>query len=255
MVRKILAALLLCAMMFVAPVPATALDSKTLVFEDNFNTLNQDVWSIRASKNTDYSKAAWSAVSVQGGRLRLRVVPLHNERFAIGHIGTRPNKNATGFQFTYGLVEARMRFQPYSGSHSALWAQSRIPYTVNRPELDVAEYSGVRNPDRKRPTNLWHNVFYRDDNLGPLLKSQDPTPDTRANRWSDDFHVYGMEWTALGYTFLVDGQVVSTALVGLSTEPKYLVLSHLVADYERAHFNYDNIRSYKLVVDWVRVWQ
>jgi len=81
------------------------------------------------------------------------------------------------------------------------------------------------------------------------------TPDTLGARWSADYHTYGVEWSPAGYKFFVDGKQTHATLRGASTTPKYLVFSMLTRDYEIPNYRLDEADSYKLSVDWVRVWQ
>lgn len=223
-----------------------------LVFEDNFDNLDKTKWALRGSAYTPgtmHAKSSWEAVKISGGKLRLLAKP-QGDNFINGHIGTEAS-----FQFQYGYAEANMRFHPYLGSHASFWLQSTAPYAVNRPEIDVAEYFGVKNPERKSGCNMWHCVYYRDNNEDPLLSWKDNTQDSLATRWSKVYHKYGVLWAPDGYTFYIDRVPVAFTAQGKSDVPKYLVLSILTRDYEIPDYRRDEADTYKLSVESVRVWQ
>lgn len=224
-----------------------------LVFEDTFETLNKDVWSLRNTVPAPdtLSVGSWDSVRIVYDKLRLFAKPQPDGTFLNGHVGTQGT-----FEFTYGYAEARMKFHPYKGSHSAFWLQAaQSPYTPKNSEIDIAEYFGLSNPERSTPANLWNNVYYRDDITGPILGVKKYEEDTLATRWSNDFHTYGCLWTTWAYKFYVDGVQVNQINAGLSNTPKFLVLSMITRDFEAPDFRYDMTDTYKLMVDYVRVWQ
>lgn len=227
--------------------------ARELVFEDNFTSLNKNVWSLRGTAYTPgtmHSKASWEAVKISGGKLRLLAKPVSEGVFINGHIGTEGSVEVRKGSY----VEASMRFHPYLGSHASLWLQTPLPYSVGRPEIDVCEYFGIKNPERKTPANMWNCVYYRDNDEDPLLTWRETTQDTLQTRWSKIYHTYGLLWDNTGYTFYIDKKEVGHTNVGESDIPKYLVLSMITRDYEIANYRADMVDTYKLSVDWVRVW-
>jgi beta-glucanase (GH16 family) len=212
---------------------------------------------LRGTETNDsqtYANSAWSASTISGEKLRLKIIndPATPGHLLSSHIGTQGK-----FEFTHGYAEARMRFHPYHGSHAAFWLQSPNPYSVGRPEIDVVEYFGAHNPDRKSGVNVFHQVYFRDDNSGPVRNMRLVTNDVLDfnTRWYKEFHNFGVKWTSDDYEFYIDGRMVGHINTGVPDDsPKYLVFSNLVRDYEYPDIADHPLDSYKTAVEYVRVW-
>ena len=229
----------------------------TLVFEDNFTRFDRSVWSLRGQEvwgdNQAHAESSYEAYKISGEMLRMILVPDPDTPgdVLIPHYGTQYS-----FQFFQGYAEARMRFYPYHGMHAAFWLQSEGPYERGRPEIDVAEYFGAHNPERKTGINLYSNVYYRDEPGTEILGKQIYTNSVEFGaNWYQEFHNYGVLWTDDGYEFFIDGKSTGQITGVIDTSPKYLVLSNLVRDYEWPHIAEHPLDTYKTSVDWVRVWQ
>jgi len=233
---------------------ATAANRK---FADPFVTLDATKWSTRGTAylpgNSDSVRADPSAAVVQDGRLKLRV--LHDpdgqtsDSYLTGHIGTKGK-----FEFTYGWAAARMKFHELKGAHGCFWLQTTTDYLPGQAEIDVAEFFGD-DPTYKNPLRndrVWHSVYWRDHidqvELG-MMNAQTYVGDAQ------DWHTYAVQWYPEGYDFWVDGIYSHTLTGGLSDQPKFLVLSMLVRNWELDDISGQSLDSYETQVEWVRVWQ
>ncbi|MEI2713147.1 MAG: glycoside hydrolase family 16 protein [Nocardioides sp.] len=161
------------------------------------------------------------------------------------------------FEFKYGVVAARVKFQPARGSHVGTWIQSLRYRKPNRPatgvELDYGEYFGRGG---------------QVDALGAFLYMSGPNMRTmklgglmpRTNRlippghtWWNSYHVVSAEWRKSGYTLRIDGRVFWKTKKWVSRSWQYLVLSNLSSDYELKYLTPQSFAE-PAHVDWVRVW-
>lgn len=199
----------------------------SLVFHEDFSgDLSQ--WYHRGGD----SAGSPDCVSLRKGRAVLRVKPPLE-----ANIGTN-------FSFTYGYVEARMRFPATRiGSHGALWIQDVTPNELGGAEVDIAENFG-------RPDKIWHNVYWRDAQTQWPLAPLEVKKNTEVT--ATDWHIYGCQWSLTGYVFTIDEQAVARIRSGHSDSPKQVVLSMLTDTWETPTPPFGD---YRMQVDWVKVWQ
>jgi beta-glucanase (GH16 family) len=244
----------------------------TRIFNDDFNgsTLDTSKWSHRyvgkRGAGRQCSETSPDMVSVSNGKARLTVAPIPADKhkktpaecpygeWYNGHFSTMGGK----FDFEYGIMAARMRFPHAPGQHGALWSQPEKPTLVpgdptsSGAEIDVVEYFG----DNVTPFGPVHNVYWRDaDNS---LTSATSAPAIKnllqySEDWSDDYHVYSVEWTPSEYIFRVDGHETFRTDRGVSGTKQYVILSLLTSDWEMFRLKTSALNP--MAVDWVRVWQ
>jgi len=169
-----------------------------LTFSDDFdgNSLDKSKWSNGfgwgQATNSDYGWCDPANNVVSGGVLAQRIDrgPKGGQPFTVGCIHSK-NK----FAQQYGYWEARIRAARCYGARTAFWGKPNNESWP--PELDVVEINGD-GPSRARRAKF--TVHWR--RAGRHLQSQGEYagPD-----FSDDFHVFGAEWTPEGTTWFVDG--------------------------------------------------
>ncbi len=135
--------------------------------------------------------------------------------------------------FRYGTFSTRMRFEGIKGAHASFWAQSWSDYCDGCSEVDVVEHFGSA-------TTVWQTLWFYPNTKRQTSTTLDPT----------DWHVYSVDWTPTGYTYKVDGQVRATWTEGLSNRPHYLILSYLIADWERDILQRDRLDEYLAYADY-----
>lgn len=181
-----------------------------------------------------------------------------------GSANGQPNIHTGGlwtkglFEPTLGYFEARIRFQSKPGHWGAFWLNCEgMGKTSGDPhasgvEMDIIEFHHkMKQADgmyRAQQTLHW-------DGYGKEHKSKGHTPIVQS--LAEEFHTYGLLWTADEYVFFVDG--VETWRVrekdggAISHRAEYMILSLEVGDWagkiDPASLP-DSMR-----VDWVRVWQ
>jgi beta-glucanase (GH16 family) len=173
-------------------------------------------------------------VGVFGGTLHLSLIRQQQSCGGRMRPYTSGMVNSDGkFQFTYGLMEARIWLPGRRGLISnwpAFWADGQ-----NWPrdgEIDVME--GLAGQA------CWHFV-YPDGNPGGCP----------AGRFAGGWHTYGADWEPAGITYYYDGHIVGRAKTGITSAPMFLVLN-----LATAHAYGGPVRvPGTMRVDYVRVWQ
>jgi hypothetical protein len=221
------------------------------------------------------SKGADSAATVDGGVLRLSVLPDPAETAASGACYTydeagnalgdvpyayRLNANVSTQQsadFQYGVAAARMRFHEARGQHAAFWLQPRglsyeTPATWGA-EIDVVEWFGATpGPDSLVSTVYKPAQGENRARIGGRYRNPDRFLASKSDSWWRNYHVFSLEWTPEEYVFRIDGVETWRTSAGISHDPQFLILSMLSSDHELSA-NPD-ARPEHAYVDWVAFW-
>ncbi len=259
------------------PPPAVEAGYKTLVFDDDFDSINSiDVdatktpgfkWYVdRRNKITEPS-----AYSVSNSVLTVSSTGW-SANWALSSFSPGGN---TGHSFRYGYFEARIRFDPTLGKNirgfPAWWAFSTYHSRINNPErwaeLDFFEAytSGYSDYDGSFVGTVhdWSDgskIHYQNaNNVQSLPKSTD------FNQW----HTYGCLWVPGKVTWYFDGVPLMTqnysatappdplpnAGAGSPTPPPAGTFSILDTDPQGMLLILGSDPQWPIYVDWVRVWQ
>ncbi len=215
-----------------------------LKFDDEFSGRSLDIpkWStgwlgqgitqpVNSSELECYDPAR---VGVSAGTLNLSLIQQRESCGGRMRSYSSGMVNSDGkFQFTYGLMEARIWLPGRRGlitNWPAFWADGQ-----NWPadgEIDVVE--GLASQA------CWHF-------LSPRANPGGCAPGRFANGW----HTYGADWEPSSITYYYDGHVVGTVKTGITPAPMYLILN-LAA----AHAYGSPVRVPAIMrIDYVRVWQ
>jgi len=186
----------------------------TLVFEDEFNSLNMNNWSripYQESTNADWRKfqstdESLVEITTSGSDSIVRLWGRYgdytsqsdqegtNDTYACGGLYTLGK-----FSFQYGYVEVQARFDCTKGCWPAIWMMpsSGAGWPVNG-EIDIMEHL---NSEAK----AYHTIHY-----GSGDKSKQGTTKAMNSKWVDNWHTWGMEWTANSISFYCDGTLTKT---------------------------------------------
>jgi hypothetical protein len=207
-----------------------------LKFDDEFNgtALDTTKWSNcwfspTCSKQNNVTTSP-SNVSVVAGNLVLTLASSSSGAL----VSTNPKGGAsTGYQFQYGIVEARVFF-PGDGTHCynwpAWWTDGQS-WPANG-ENDIAEVLGGQMTVNYHSTSGSHN--------------QGAVP----GYWCGGFHVYSLLRQANKSEVYFDGKLVKSYPTDDNGSPQYLILN-IGSDPSRAAYG---IAS-QVKVDYVRAWQ
>ena len=226
-----------------------------LVYLERFDHLGA-IWSTRGQdyrEDSTLARSSGSASVIKNGELLLKVIkdPNNPGKVLTGHEGTEGK-----FEFTYGKATARIMMPPFHGAHAGFWIQSKDPYAVGRPEIDVVECFGAHNPNRVEGVFVFHTVYYRDTPDGPLLSDQiEVNSKDFGASWHEEYHDYTVHWMPDRYEFYIDDRHTGTVTKGLSDTAKYVVFSMLARDWEAQDLREHDPESYVMRVKWLKVWQ
>ena len=249
-------------------------------FSDEFDgTEMSDLWVNRGEG--DYnpeglrkcSKGSADAVEVSGGTMQLSVLSdpeRAGEKCAAtkadgspaGKFDYRLNGHVmtNGHYFKYGVLAARIKFQPRQGQHASLWMQPAISESTTDPakggaEIDVIEWFGDEVKNGGLASFIYTPTPDGPEKVGGQLDDPDQYLADQDDDWFTRYHVFSVEWTPDAYIFRIDGQETWRTTEGISGQPEYPILSILSSDYELQHLGGEDKLPQTMSVDWVRYWQ
>lgn len=157
-----------------------------------------------------------------GGRLQERGAEYHS--YKVGGIFSK-------FLLRYGYVEARAKIQP-SAFSSTFWlvggGVERATGNEGSPEIDIFELAG-----KSFAHTYSYNMALHYAQRKPAGSFPSAGKTWKSNfRFTDDFHVYGMEWTPKTISWYIDGHLIRRYQVeknmwdmgmniNISTEPQF----------------------------------
>ncbi|WP_314063245.1 glycoside hydrolase family 16 protein [Cardiobacterium hominis] len=225
-----------------------------LVFAEEFNgsKLDGKVWmtlrglspGYRAPYNPEQDDAAFDATytTLQNGTLRIRWAPIPiTDGGATYPYTAGVATTASGFNFKYGVIEARIWLPRAAGITPTFWLLPAPVDTTWPPEIDIAEFS----TDSQGRLDAHFNVHYR---KGSRLRQIAGFP-TYGENLGGAWHTYTLDWRANSMTMLLDGKPVYRYTgEGIPAQAMYIVLSTGVDKGKKPVAG-------NMLVDYVRVWQ
>ena len=232
------------------PQPAGIVGNWNLVLNSNFNapSLDTSVWQtgwfgngvtspVNKSEQDCYSP---SNVTFPGdGTMHLNVTAQSStcngvtKPYTGALVSTNPNdgRASGGFQYTYGVLEARV-YIPADDTHianwPAVWADGQSWPADG--EDDLVEGIGGRA------------CFHFHDPLGgPGACDTSLTP---------GWHTFSSDWQPGSVTYYYDGIKVGSIATGITNSPMYIILDNTVANNNAGVTEADSMQ-----VQYVRVWQ
>lgn len=207
------------------------LDCYEMVFEDEFNGDTLDAAKWRAHNGEGIRKGGYwckDMASVEDGNLVITTKYLEDGRFGSGWY-TAGLSTQGKFEQTYGYFECRCKLAKGEGLWSAFWLTNpnvtklTTGNATQGAEIDVFEspfwYKGG-TAKNKITANIHFNGYElqtRYSNVGIYALDNDPY---------ENFNTYGVEWTADGYIFYINGREVGrSSYGGVSQEDEYMILS------------------------------
>jgi beta-glucanase (GH16 family) len=227
-----------------------------LIWSDEFDgkVLDETKWSQRGLGPRESANVAADCVTLNGRGLLQLSVKEHCGVLQNAMIGTQRK-----FEARFGIMAARIRFPRQQGQHGSFWMQparsEKVTDDAGRSgsEIDVIEWFGAGRKDGGTASNVyWPSAEAKPNRAGRMVNLHHLLPPGQT--WSDDFHIYSVEWSPEGYIFRVDDHEALRITEGISHQPQYLILSLLTADWEADQLDRAQLPN-SMDVDWVRVWQ
>ena len=234
-----------------------------LLFNDEFegNVLDSTKWSFRGLGERRDAINVKDAISLENGNLIIRVYS-RMEGNVYKHY-TSMISTCSSFDNVFGYYEARIEFNPISGSWGAFWLQSPLFGAGLSPEeagveIDIIE----RRAEDENGSNLSKQVssalHWMED--GVLYSKSLLTDNIDIGV---KYHLYAVERLKDKYIFYYDNQplhVITSTEVPISLALQYIILSCEVQDNSWAGcipengFGSRNLSNSYMKVDYVRVY-
>jgi beta-glucanase (GH16 family) len=244
-----------------APLPAPR-PGYRLVWHDEFDgsTLDTAAWTAYAGPRRD-ARNTPDAVTVADGLLTITTYTDTGAHFT-GFLDTAGKR-----LWTYGWIEARVRFASSPGEWAAFWMSSpALGNPVGDPgaagaEIDIAEHRARDAAGTDISNSYVANVHW--DGYGADHKHDGGggAPPAGAVPLEGGWHIYALLWTPSGYEFFLDGVRQWATAAGLSHRPEFLKLTCEVQQdswagaIPAAGYGPRELSATRMQVDWVRVWQ
>jgi len=204
-----------------------------------------------------------------------------------GEMRTGAIENAwSGFQPTYGYIEARVKLHQAPDTYSAFWLLSRdwhrAPWgdpAASGPEIDIFEIGNptagdLRNEDTgaMTPDGLcdWQRIRQPCDEIAGGTMHWNGFDEHHAvvgqqEEWTgpspqDNFLTYGLLWTPDGYRMYRNGVETFHSTEAITYSPEHIILDQfqggdIAGDPPAAGFGDLATSPNKMVIDYVKVWQ
>jgi beta-glucanase (GH16 family) len=217
-----------------------------LVWADEFDgdTLDKNKWDYRSLGPRRDAVNVKDAVSLDDDGHLVITTKRCKDKFHTGMIGTNGK-----YETTYGYFECRVKLQKAVGHWSAFWLQTPTmgkivgDTAVSGTEIDIFEYLPNKGD------SVVHNLHW--DGYGKTHKTTGSS--ASVPRAVQEWHTFGLLWTASEYVFFVDGKETWRTNKAISQRPQYIILSLEVGkwagDISQAPL------PDSLLVDYVRVYQ
>jgi beta-glucanase (GH16 family) len=230
----------------VADPSATPVDSRSLVFDEEFDggLIDSTMWQTQywwgRTNPPELQYYTPNAFEFPNGHLRIKAdrQKAGGKQFTSGILTTYDK-----LAFTFARIEIRARIPSGKGLWPALWllANNRD----SKSEIDIMEVLG------DNPRKLYATLTPNGAAGGPRqIQGTFAGPDL-----SSDFHVYALDWKASSITWYVDGQQVFRVTQDVPHEPMYLIINLAVGgDWPGnpdsktkfpAYFDIDYVRIYR----------
>jgi glycosyl hydrolase family 16 len=264
------------------PAPVSSGHQWQLKFAEEFNGTDYDHskltpcfdWNYgdcTSTFNHGYEHYLPSQVSVSHGIAKLIAAPLsppysssacYNGRciYKAALLSTaRPNAGNGSkylYKFTYGYVEARMKFPATQGFFTAFWMLPADPSHNYSHEIDIIEVLG-HDPRKIYMTYHYNNrtTSYAANNIGGTNGA------CAELDYSADFHTYAVDWEPAHVAWYIDGIKCGQFSDGgnqIPSMPMQIILNQMVSnDWQRRVGKplIDTTLTRELEVDYLRVWQ
>jgi beta-glucanase (GH16 family)/uncharacterized protein YccT (UPF0319 family) len=235
------------------PTPPNIPGNWALSFNDNFTSINSNVWSSTywwGGNNGTQATFKPSALSVNSNGLNITATKVASTSstgvtnpYTSGLLqsGGVVGGQAPGFSFTYGYVEATTKIAPGQGMWSAIWMLPE-DHNDNR-ELDLLENLG-RAPNYFTATYHWGANYFQPPGAVPVDETA-------------GFHTYGVDWEPDHITWYFDGAPIGTFTdaADIVNRPLYLILNLDVGGAWAGPLTSASPASSTWQIQDLRVWQ
>ena len=234
-----------------------------LTWADEFNgpSIDQSKWSFeingtgQGTGQLDYTTDRPQNASIVNGQLVLSIL---KEEYKGLHYTSARLRTYQKFDTEYGRIEARVKGVYSQGNGFAFWMLGSDYETVTWPkcgEIDIFENTG------KFPSHNIGTAHFAGPDGGDQM-SQGSVDLPNGQRWADDFHVAGIEWSPTHITWTMDGKPYHTLdltnpLNGYRpfNRPFFLLLSVGMGGGYSGNPDATTVSPMSATIDWVHVYK
>jgi beta-glucanase (GH16 family) len=264
--RWIVALMILLPVGVVAQTPPAQASGYTLVFDDEFTTLNINSLADPNGNYTWFNPGIWyktpaspyANYSIINGT-DVNLVWTRGQSPPETTISTcSPNGTSHCQTWQYGYFEASMRFDIVSGAWPAFWMLSKNNYTISPGteygEFDIMEYN---YPDM--PLSGAYEATVHDWNHpgGSIECNTGVVTSSLIN--ASTYNTYGMLWTPGVLKFYFNNVLKATCSIDsvIDTSPQYFLMLGSQEGYDWSYGSLTNVTATSIAtdVDWVHVFQ
>ncbi len=217
-----------------------SLQDYKLRFSDDFNgdALDKNTWGYRTDSKA-MSAQLPENVAVSGGLLHLAVKKEDAGKMHYTGGGIISKK-----EFTYGYYECRFKIPPGKGWHTSFWTMRAGGGKPAAQEIDICEQDSVDHHKYSAGVIAWGN---HRAGLGRKYPHVDAD-------LSDDFHVWGAEYTPNIVRFFFDGKMTHEADMTKVTQGPQSIWLTVIGYPSRATIDDTKLPS-EATYDWVRFYE
>lgn len=235
----------------------------TLVWHDEFvgEEIDPSNWVFETGDGTDYGlPRGWG-----NNELQLYKADKEHARISNGNLMVVAYQNGDGsyssaklttnglVSVRYGRVEAKIKLPQGQGIWPAFWMLGDNRPEIDWPgcgEIDILELLG------HDPNTIYHTVHYTDREN---RHGSHQGANTAASSYSDDYHIYTLDWTPERMIFKIDGVVTHETPIEDDMKEfqrsMYLILNLAVGGNWPGNPDETTIFPQTMLVDYVRVYE
>ena len=240
----------------------------TLVWADEFegSTIDKNNWNFQEESADRFNKE-WQRYTnspenayIENNQLVIKAIHLSDTHGLNQYTSARLN-TAHKQAWQYGKISARIKLPEGEGIWPAFWmlGENIDENGGDTPwpqcgEIDILELYGSR-------CNATIEVNFHFDNPDGKHSQMGAYPfKLKKGNFSDDFHIFELEWSAEAFKWYVDGECIKITRLDQKihkafNQKSFLLLNIAVGGEEAGRPNTSTSFPQCMIVDWIRVYQ
>lgn len=236
-----------------------------LTWSDEFDgsRLNPDNWNYEIGNIDPFGNIGWGNnelqlyrsgnVSVNDGYLTIEAREESSGSYTSGRINTRDKQ-----EYQYGRIDVRAALPNQRGMWPAIWMLGENHLESGWPicgEIDIMEafISGPETANQIKSNAFWGNTF-------PAPNAPSPPYKLSSGDFSDEWHVFSLDWDENTLKFFVDGkqhyELIINAELGAHFRNKFFFIMNVaVGGNPVPSPDASTILPQRMFIDYIRVYQ
>lgn len=240
----------------------------TLVWSDEFDgeSIDSNTWNYQIEEagrfNEEWQRYTNSIENAYVENSCLVIKAIHeSEKHGINQYTSARMNTANKYAFKYGKIAARIKLPEGQGIWPAFWmlganidengGDTPWPQTG---EIDIFELYGSKND-----SIVEANAHYADSSESHAMMGA-ISYQLKEGKFSDDFHVFELEWNEEKMTWLVDGEAygsmeITEAIFSEFQKEFFILLNIAVGGTHAGYPDETTIFPQYMYTDWIRVYE